>query len=1315
MASLWELLDTIHAIVDTAMAEDLENQPEKIRVRYEPYAQVYFATEEVRKLLRKLIDELRSGRSVTGYLSADYGYGKTATIIYLWKQCLDNNFVAVPPFLFRRLRNIIQATKGWLEYQLRSTRPDLLPELEKIDKECSELSVEESVRNIVSRYSITKAKARAIVKELLVNRGDFTNASIVLSFLESAAYLAIKAGFKGLVVFADESQEFLRTEEGGHREAIQTLSELIKGIRAKASIPFALMLAIPKQPTEAAIEEQAGDIMQRMRERGTALSLHDAYGFKFPRDLWEHLCKVFGDELAWQAVDGRTLESLGQICERRDLSNGPRTVINVFKRIAQHYQLKKRPYTPIDLIDDYLEGHIVFEGRETKLTTTVRRLLEFPIIRHNLQRQQAVKILAAFPHGVDKNKAGELYSVIEELADKEQWLGEHITQLSEGYALVSLQEHVMARPILDEIIRDFRRRWYNIWDEEEKQKLASAGFFKEILPMLFPQREAGQYANFSGHKNFRHDDRSVAFMSLEGCFENLFARFPNRKVSVAVSFDSNALVRFTPPEGEDLDLDFRFFLEFPNDSSTLTSIVTAKNDRRIDFHLNMRRTFEGRFPSDLAFLRDTMAPERTSAQMLLGLSMRMWGWLEEHKDTSEADRQMIEANRRAIHRYALQLLLPDASDPNRVQTIGIKVLGAGQRIIESAFEAKCSELYPDYKPLMITKEWKNYLRHYREAMAKRPLAERRSRQPFLGTKDEIARAFGWSYTAFESGSHILETMGLLEVQFSRGRDAENELRVFFREHPLEVLLRETLKDEGFTESVSIGARIRQVKSISMKRLYGVSRKQGYLMEEVDEAIELAFLRKYLERLSDSNTVQEPVDSLDHDELESQWNELKQRLDMLRDRFKDDLDRYIVLLNDAREYLTNTEDEVALDAVDRKMHELRSRLDEFIQTKKNELAKNSEKLIEELEQSNRNCAPYDLENPIKGSVEFVRHVDDQRKVLQKRFRQFKQNCDNLIDQIRQLSQRAKTVSDGISLCKVWSEYDQYCTSKDKLRKELDTLRPYAAGLQHWRQLVERTSQLRERLEPDEHLRYELDNEFGTTIMEAFALRQQDVLLDYEQYELKLDSIENKIKERENQKRNEFLKLKEQYEQLLGQLISQRIIQATFDPQSPDLSYQLLFQDLLRKLEGFLREQLDGVQNLWSEFDYLINERGIKADSDRESVEQLLKRLQAANQMLNQELVRNLPKFQSFSEELFKIKEDIRKMHEKLTNKRAQKEPPTEEEEVVLRFLTTQRCGLGDLRRQFSLHTSESLLLDELFERLKHLYRKGHIEIEVRRRE
>jgi hypothetical protein len=395
-----------------------------------------------------------------------------------------------------------------------------------------------------------------------------------------------------------------------------------------------------------------------------------------------------------------------------------------------------RPYTPIDLMDDYLQGHIVFEGREAKLTSTLHRLLELPTVSGNPQRQQAVKLLAAFPRGVDESRAGELYSVISELADRGQWLGEHLTQLAEGYALIALQERVEARPLLDEIIRDFRRLWHDVYTEPRKVELAAKAFFLELLPMLFPKRGSGQYANFSGHKDPDHDAHGVAYLLLEGCYERLFSRFPDRKVCVSVSMDPDALTRFQPPD-DDIDLDIRFFLERPDSWGELTRIESANQDRRVDFHLNLKRTFGRQFPHDLAFLHDIMAPERTSAEVLLGLSMRMWGWLQDHPETSESDRQLIESSRRALHRYALQLLLPDASDSTQVQLRGIVASGAGQRLVESVFEAKCAERYPNYQPLMTGKEWKSYLRQYRDLLNQRPLAERRGRQPFVGTKDTV--------------------------------------------------------------------------------------------------------------------------------------------------------------------------------------------------------------------------------------------------------------------------------------------------------------------------------------------------------------------------------------------------------------------------------------------------------------------------------------------------------------------------------------------------------------------------------------------------
>jgi hypothetical protein len=1314
MPNLWEQLECLRAIVDTARADDLERQPEAIRTRYEPYAETYFLMEAVRRVEQRLIHELRAGRSVTGYLSADFGYGKTATAIYLWKRCLDSELVAIPPFLFRQLGDVMRATKGWFAYHLQHTQPTLIARLEEVYRAHTARSIEDLSREIATKQGLTEAIARAIVEKYIAQRQDVTRTQSLLNFLREATALAKEAGFKGLVVFADESQGFIRAEEGSARDAIQILDDLVKGVRAMANTPLGLMLTMPVSPTETAIEEQAGDIIQRMRERGTALRLEHAYGREFPKELWNHLCTSFGDDRVREAVEEYTLEAIGQLCERKDLSNGPRTVISAFKRIAQHYQESGRSYTPIHLIDDYLQGHIVFEGREEKLTGTLRSLLGMPFVRSDVRRQQAVKLLAAFPRGVDQAKAGELYQVIEDLADEGQWLGEYITQLSEGYALVRLQESDEPRKLLEEVVRDFRRRWHHVWTEQTKEQLAAAGFVKEVLPLLFPQRSPGQYANFGGHRSPNHDAHGVAYLMLEGCFERLYSRFPNRMVRVAVSTDADSLARFRPPE-EDIDLDFRFFLEAPQDADaekTPARIISANQDRRVDFRLNLKRAFGRQFPPDLSFLHDVMSPERTSAQVLLGLSMRMWGWLQNHPDTSEADRQMIEAHRRALHRYTLQLLLPDANDPTKVTASGIQISGAEQRLIESAFEAKCAELYPSYKPLMVTREWKNHLRRYRDTLSRRPLAERRGREPFVGSKSEIARAFVWTHTVFESNSRTLQDMGLLKVRWGKGRGEESEAEVRFLEHPLEQLLRGAIQEEGREKTLVFGGQSRRVKSIEVGRLKELARKQGYLHEEVDEALELLVLRQYVQRESDG-TIHEFAGAVDAGELKHQAQELETRLNLLVAHFRDELRAHGRMLQEAREYLVTPEDEVALDAAQRKLHELTVRLDEFIKGRARELANQLSGLAGELERCSGELAPRELEQQVTGAVEFVRHVDDQRKALQKRYKALKQKWEPLKNKAWQLQQETLGVTNERILLQVMKEHDELDNTKKSLEGELKDLRSYLTGLQRWREVVTKATTLRERLDPDSPLRKRLDNDVTIPITENFAARGIEALLDWERFKADVNGVEAEINAEENRKRNEFHQCKDEYEQALGKLMTQRMVQATFDPKDPEQSYQVLCQGVLRKLKDWLNEQLDIAQETLNQFDYLIGERGIKADEERSFAEQVRRDFATAAERFNLELVYDLTEFQCYCKDLEKIHEYLRNVREKLEIKRTTPpEAPTEEEEPVLQLLTRQRCSLENLRRQMA---SSNLSLDDLFGLLKSLYRKGHIELEVRKRE
>lgn len=1307
--SLWDRLEILRAIVDTARAEDLEQIPETIRARYEPYAEAFFPTETVKQMEQRLLNELRAGRPVAGYISADFGYGKTATSIHIWKRLLDDGFVAVPPFLLRSLGDLARATRGWFRHQLHQRQPSLIERLEENYRACTSQSLNELAGEIAARQGIPETKARAIVQEYIAQRRDVTTSRTLLRFLEAAAALAQQAGFKGLVVFADEVQEFIRVEEGGARDAIQTLSELVKGIRAM-NVPLGLVMTIPVTPTEIAIEEQAGDIMHRMRERGTALRLEDVYGRTFPRLLWEHLCAISGGTDIQSAVDERTLEALGQICERKDLSDGPRTVMSAFKRIAQHYRETHRPYTPFDLVDDYLRGLIVFEGKEAKLTRTLRPLLETSYVKGNPLRERAVKLLAAFPRGVNEGLARDLYPVIVDLAEKGGWLGNYITQLPEGFVLVGLQEEVQRRPLLDEVVRDFRRRWHHVHSEEQKMRLALVAFAQELIPLLFPPRAPGQYANFGGHRRepdrFERDARGILYEILEGSFERLHSRFPNRKVCISVGPGGNALIYFRPPE--DVDLDIRFFLETPGDPDAPTRIVTVNQDRRIDIHLNLNRTFGRQFPLDLAFLRDIMLPDHTSAQVLLALSMRIWGWLQEHPDTSEADRQGMESHRRVLHRYALQLMLPDAADPAKVELQGIKATGAGQQLMESLFEAKCAELYPDYRPLAITKEWTNYLRRYRDVLSRRPLAERRGREPFVASKEEIARAFGWPPATFENQSRLLQEMGLLKVHWGRGRGAESEARVEFLEHPLEEILLYALQREGRERTPTTGLPARRVKSLEVSRLKDIARRYGYLEDETDEVLELLVLRQRLQRASDG-TVQEFAGMPNTEELSLQAQELETRLSLLLPYFKGELADHQKALEDVRQLLAVHEDEVLLDAAQRKLHELEVRLDEFTRGQTRHLAEQISRTLQELEKRAPDLFPRELDTQITGATDFVRWVDDARKSLQKAFASLRREWDRLKEDFAQAQQRTMGEGSAHSLAQELAVYERLHRAKAQIEEHRERLRPYLTGLQHWKEIVTRVTNLRDRLEPESPLRKRLDEEVGSAILDNFASRGTEALLDWERFRADVEQIEAELRAEESRQREAFHERKEKYETVLGKILSQKVVQATFDPKDPDQSYQVLFSGVLRKLQDWLRAQEEEAGRLVSEWEYLIQERGIPATEEEQVFTSIHLALRESSTGLNVEIIQNWEEFQAYVERLRRIQEHIWRLNEILSQRRTQKGLLAEDEKPLLDALTSQPRNVETLRRELGLS------LDDLFGRLKSLYRKGYLILMVGRRE
>lgn len=248
MKKLLEQLESIQAIVDTVSPFQIESELESVAYDYELYATSYDPLEQVKTLRDRLIDEIGNGKPVNGYLSADYGYGKTATLIYLWSECRQNKIVAVPPFKFKELGNLMVATYGWIKASLEKSSPALIPEIEALYSKYGLKSQALQAAEIARKYKVSEDKALKIVQEL---KTDTINTDSVLNFWQESVSILREAGFKGLAIFADECQEFLRTEEGSSVR-IQILSDLVKGMRALGSTSVALILGMPTTPTESA-------------------------------------------------------------------------------------------------------------------------------------------------------------------------------------------------------------------------------------------------------------------------------------------------------------------------------------------------------------------------------------------------------------------------------------------------------------------------------------------------------------------------------------------------------------------------------------------------------------------------------------------------------------------------------------------------------------------------------------------------------------------------------------------------------------------------------------------------------------------------------------------------------------------------------------------------------------------------------------------------------------------------------------------------------------------------------------------------------
>jgi hypothetical protein len=1321
---LMERLEQLQPIVSTVRAQDIGEMPEQVRKNYEFVASVFYAMESVKRDLRgSMLRRLTNDRPVLGYVSGEYGYGKTATMVWLWHELEQEGFAAVPPFLFYSWDDLMLAVSSWLSFRLKEKRPDLMEDAKELYNRYRSRAVDELASEIAKRQRVSIDQARRIVEDLLAQgRLSLFSSTQIPDFLKDAADIARNGGFKGLVVFADETQNFV--DQPNSHERIEQLRMFVHAFRTLDAVPLGMCWGLTAR-IEERLFEQAGDMMQRVQDYGAFLNLQTAYTREFPKRLWEHLCRTYDPE-AQNIIDEATLEALGQICERNDLSNGPRTVIAAFRCVANRWRDKRQRYTVWELIDDYEHRHIVFEGQEQKITTTLRTLLNEPAVQDNHDFQKAIRFLCAFPEGVGKTVA-ERYGIwrpIDELANTWGFLGTHIYQpRTDQYALTALRPTPDGVDKLTELLRRFRNKWWHYALEREKQGAAKVAFIRFVLPELFSKRSGGEQTKWTGHPKSGEEwelaSARIVTLTLEGSFEGTQNRFPQRRIAIALatSEDEETLLRWQPTD-DDIDLAIRFFL-LQKGEDWAGEVVTTKGETTLDFRLNLDRHYDD-YPSDLQVFRDIMSPHHVTAFLLLNLAIFLEAEVK-RSEIPEGDRSLIETNLlRPTIRHIIALILSE-----HLNFVGTNAKGIGQTLVEQVFAQKCEELYPEYVPLVTGRQSENDLQRYQRVLLQGGLtrSEKQGIRPKLMSHEDLAKLFDVAASQRDALIERMKGMRLLQVRDSR--TARGQLEVIFTEHPLERKIRDWLKDFGEDVAVKVIGRSKKVKQIDRKELEKRARKWGAHKEEIEEALQLAKVRGTLD--FDERKVREAIAGLNPEEIRSEAEHLRRLLEPLDRFFHDAVQRHSGQLDDviAKTY---AEDESQWDEARIEVGQVRAGVKEFAILAARQLEQTATQNSNKLQELLKRLPVQALERRIEMALAIAQYLDDVRRQLHRSAQRLADDLKRQIEESKRITQQAERLQTVGELERLLFELAQSAGELEKAQKRIGELERHVKQLAEefdhltkWKELGERADELRQRI-PDRYadLKQELDD-WVNRVIERFSEDRGEALKEHERFGNGLESVQRELAKRSAEERNAFEQLAKTYERLLRGITESQPT-TRYDSEDPEGSYDRLFQEVLHRLSEFFGKFSDFIQQDQNRLLFLRVIRQMDVSELEKEADAIEKECERLRQEVTYEVVKAVRDGDKRLEEICERIGRLISKRSELQRNLSQADRPLpvddgEEQALIelLRSIGQKQSGSIPFARIWDAAVrSRTIHPERLLPLVESLYRKGWLEIHISER-
>ncbi|MCO5213639.1 MAG: hypothetical protein M9936_28400 [Caldilinea sp.] len=827
------------SILKTANARELERAPQDVLMRYINYSHTHVPLGDTTRQLANLQRVITQNKTcAVGTIVGPYGYGKTSTAVHIWSELREKRIMAVPPFQWNNLAQLIDAVYHWVRFEFEQGPKAFVSTLTQARDQYHG-----------QRLSDLQRELDADTVQKLADQGRLIldiRPEDVLGFFDATAKLCLDAGYEGLAIFTDELQATVAAYQPSRDQFYADFFQIVKDI---LGLPGQWALVVTMDDgTEGIIARDRADMLQRMQRSAIYFRVKDVYNRReYPAELWQAFERRFGFA-GNEVILPETLEAIGQVAAREDLGAGPRMVTYALSLAAKHYGKTGNAYAPLQFVDDFLDGQMVFDQRG-KFVTALRKSLENPNVRTQKEYQEVVKLLAAYPMGCEERTLDRFqllgaFQTFPPLARREL-----VLQIAGGYILrLMAEEEAEPEQVEQQLIKDFANRFAP--NNKQFVQRAADGFLEQILlSPLFADwdRKSASKVNVSGVY--------YSWVLLIGSFDS---QYPERTIVISVAAVSQSSQPDWRKVQPDAELEFRFELNTSLAPTEPNRLIVAPDLPNVAvFQLNLRRSDADAAHKILPeFLHDYYSPDKLTPLLTLALMDHLIKNVGDLPD----DKQRVNTVMLPLRQYSLSLLFDSEMDVSPADYTSHMV---GTERIKDLFRQIVRTMYPAYKTLMISRKWRENLQQYNYAIQsvinEDGLSIARGRRSWIAGKEEVADAFripGRRLTNLESLLDVLDP--LIEKEDFSGRRADSTVSLKFHLHPLELEWLEMIDESG--EKFHTNGM--EVPAIAAEMLVRHAQYRGYTQSEIGEVLRLLQTRKFVDYDQRKNLIIRAVDAID---------------------------------------------------------------------------------------------------------------------------------------------------------------------------------------------------------------------------------------------------------------------------------------------------------------------------------------------------------------------------------------------------------------------------------------------------------------------